>query len=113
MKYSQLFNRFALSKIVSLLIIICINLLFVSGCQSQQVVSKESRIVQAVLSDPKTFNAVLSQESPNIFSLTYQGLTRENVITGEIEPALAKSWQLSDDQLSITFELKENLIIIF
>ena len=31
-----------------------------------------NQLVQSVLSDPKTFNAVLSAESPNIFGLTYE-----------------------------------------
>ena len=69
----------------------------------------ESQITQAILSDPKTFNAVLSQESPNIFGLTYDGLVEENPMTGEIQPALAESWTFSDDQLNITFTFKENL----
>lgn len=71
--------------------------------------NKSSQIVQSILSDPKTFNAVLSQESPNIFGLTYEGLIRENPLTGEIQPALAKSWEFSEDKLSIIFTLKDNL----
>ena len=107
--FPQLVSQQKIKKIVSLLIIICLNLLLISGCQSGKIDGTQSRIVQAILSDPKTFNAVLSQESPNIFGFTYEGLTRVNIITGEIEPALARSWQVSDDRLSITFELKENL----
>lgn len=71
--------------------------------------NKSSQVVQAILSDPKTFNAVLSQESPNIFSLTYEGLIIENPITGEMKPALAKSWEFSEDKLSIIFTLRDNL----
>lgn len=68
-----------------------------------------NQVVQAVLSDPKTFNAVLSQESPNIFGLTYEGLITENPCTGIKEPALAKSWEVSDDKLRIVFTLREGL----
>ncbi len=68
-----------------------------------------SQLVDSVLSDPKTFNAVLSQESPNIFGLTYEGLVQENPITAEIEPRLAESWEISEDQLRITFTLRPNL----
>ena len=67
------------------------------------------QVVQAILSDPKTFNPVLSQEVPNIFGLTYEGLVTENPITGEIEPALAKSWEFSEDKTRIVFTLKEGL----
>ncbi|MDJ0552770.1 MAG: ABC transporter substrate-binding protein, partial [Microcystis sp. M49637_WE12] len=62
-----------------------------------------------VLSDPKTFNAVLSAESPNIFGLTYEGLLTENPITGKKEPVLAESWTISDDNLSIIFTMREGL----
>ncbi len=67
------------------------------------------QLVQSILSDPKTFNYPLSQESPNIFGLTYEGLTNQNPITGKIEPNLAESWQISDDKLKIVFTLRENL----
>nr|WP_202803672.1 ABC transporter substrate-binding protein [Spirulina subsalsa] len=82
-----------------------------SGCRSLFVsqAAQVPQLVLSILSDPKTFNAVLSAESPNIFGLTYDGLVRENPITGEIEPVLAESWDYSDDQLSLTFTLKENL----
>jgi len=65
--------------------------------------------VQSILSDPKTFNYVLSQEVPNIFGLTYESLIRENPITGEYEPGLAKSWEVSPDKLKLTFTLREDL----
>ncbi len=71
--------------------------------------SQQSQLVFSILSDPKTFNVLLSQESPNIFGLTYEGLVTENPLTGEVEPALAKSWQFSEDKLKITFTLKDNL----
>ncbi|MBJ7898905.1 MAG: ABC transporter substrate-binding protein [Cyanobacteria bacterium RI_101] len=67
------------------------------------------QLALSILSDPKTFNAVLSQESPNIFGLTYEGLIRENPLTGVKEPALAESWQISEDAKTITFTLRENL----
>lgn len=69
----------------------------------------KNQVVQAILSDPKTFNAVLSQESPNVFGLIYEGLITENPCTGKKEPALAESWTVSDDKLKITFTLREGL----
>ena len=96
-------------KFFSLLVIVSLIAGFLAACNSQKIPGNQSRVVQAILSDPKTFNAVLSQESPNIFGLTYEGLTKENAITGEVEAALAKSWQFSEDKLTITFQLKEDL----
>ncbi len=70
---------------------------------------RQDQAVFSVLSDPKTFNAVLSQESPNIFGLTYEGLITENPLTGQKEPALAESWKISEDNKTITFRLRPGL----
>ncbi|MCC5644966.1 ABC transporter substrate-binding protein [Nostoc sp. CHAB 5824] len=67
------------------------------------------QLVSAILSDPKTFNYPLSQEVPNVFPLIYEGLTTENPITGEIEPSLAESWEISDDKLRFLFTLRQGL----
>lgn len=69
----------------------------------------DSRIVDSVLGDPKTFNYALNQSSPNVFGLIYDGLVESNGITGEIEPALAESWEISEDQKRIVFTLREDL----
>ncbi|MCF4966759.1 ABC transporter substrate-binding protein [Nostoc sp. CMAA1605] len=67
------------------------------------------QLVTSILSDPKTFNLALSQESPNIFGLTYEGLINQNVLTGKVEPALAESWEISEDKLRFTFTMREGL----
>lgn len=94
--------------IVIFLFFLSVNL-GVTGCGKIQLVDNSNRIIQSVLSDPKTFNVALSQESPNIFGLTYEGLVRENPITGKIEPALAETWEISEDKLKIIFTLKSDL----
>jgi peptide/nickel transport system substrate-binding protein len=91
-----------------LLIILTIAL---SSCR--QIINSTSdetnnRLVTAILSDPKTFNAALSNESPNIFGYVGEGLITENG-KGELEPALAESWQVSPDSKTITITLKKNL----
>lgn len=83
-----------------------------SGCSGAILKGNAAQVPQVVLSilsDPKTFNYVLSAESPNIFGLTYEGLVEENPLTGAIEPALAKSWEVSPDKLRIVFTLREGL----
>ncbi|MDY6782587.1 MAG: ABC transporter substrate-binding protein [Cyanobacteriota bacterium] len=83
-----------------------------SGCSPailQSNAAQVPQVVLSILSDPKTFNYVLNAESPNIFGLTYEGLVDENPLTGEIEPVLAKSWEVSPDNLRITFTLREDL----
>lgn len=81
----------------------CSNLLV--DAEAQQV----SQVVQGILSDPKTFNYALNQESPSIFGLTYEGLITENPLTGEHEPALAESWEISEDKRRIIFTMREGL----
>ncbi|MDJ0657997.1 MAG: ABC transporter substrate-binding protein [Crocosphaera sp.] len=88
------------------LILVGFSLLTVTACASP---ASDNQVVLSILSDPKTFNAVLSQESPNIFGLTYEGLITENPLTAEKEPALAESWDISDDKLTIVFTLREGL----
>jgi peptide/nickel transport system substrate-binding protein len=82
------------------------------GCDSliyRTEAAQVSRIVVAVTTDPKTFNYVLSEESPNIFGLTYSSLLTQDGLTAELVPALAESWEISDDDLRITFTLREDL----
>lgn len=71
--------------------------------------AEKPALILSTLSDPKTFNYALSQESPNIFPYTFVGLTTQNPITGETEPELAESWTISDDGLRFVFTLRENL----
>lgn len=68
-----------------------------------------SQLVVSTLSDPKTFNYALNSEAPNVFSFIYEGLVAENGITGEIEPALAESWEISPNKQRIVFTLRKNL----
>ncbi|HEY9809902.1 MAG TPA: ABC transporter substrate-binding protein [Halomicronema sp.] len=82
------------------------------GCKALSLKSEASQVpqlVDAVLGDPKTFNYPLSQESPNVFSLIYEGLITENGLTGELEPGLAESWDIAPDKRRIVFTLRDNL----
>ncbi len=95
-------------SVLSLILTIAIG---ISSCQ--QIISSSSaqtqnRLVSAILSDPKTFNPALSNESPNIFGYVGEGLITEDG-KGQIQPALAESWAISPDSKSITFTLKPNL----
>jgi peptide/nickel transport system substrate-binding protein len=84
----------------------------VAACNPENFKSSAAQVpqlVSSILSDPKTFNYPLSSEFPNIFGLTYEGLTTQNPITGKFEPNLAESWQISDDKLRFVFTLREGL----
>ena len=95
-----------LIKFVGLVLSLGLSLMLLVSCSTPIV---KEQAVFSVLSDPKTFNAVLSAESPNIFGLTYEGLITENPITGKKEPTLAESWTVSEDNKIIIFTLREGL----
>ncbi len=69
-----------------------------------------SPLVISEISDPKTFNPVMSQEVTAVFGLLYEGLLQENGITGELELAVAESVEVSEDQKRIVFTLREGLL---
>ncbi|WP_413467070.1 ABC transporter substrate-binding protein [Pleurocapsa sp. FMAR1] len=68
-------------------------------------------LVMTILSDPKTFNPVIATDetSSSVGGMLFDGLTTQNPITGEVKPALAKSWSISDDNLEIVYTLRPNL----
>lgn len=105
-------DRSGLASCVAL-VWLCLSLsLGLSGCSSailKRDVAQVPTLVLSTLSDPKTFNTVLSQEQNDVFGFIQEGLIRENPITGKIEPSLAESWQFSPDKLAITFTLRPNL----
>ena len=95
-------------SILSLILTIAIG---TSSCQqliNSPATQTNNQLVSAILSDPKTFNPALSNESPNIFGYVGEGLITENG-KGEIQPALAESWVVSPDSKKIVFTLKPNL----
>ncbi len=69
------------------------------------------RLVQTILSDPKTFNPVLATDgtSADVGGMLFDGLITQNPLTGEIEPSLAESWEISEDNLEIIHNLRSNL----
>lgn len=94
------------------LILAFVSAIALGGCNPAEFKSAAAQVPQiadSILSDPKTFNYALSQESPNVFSLIYEGLINENGITGKIEPALAESWEFSPDKKQIIFTMREGL----
>ena len=101
-----------LGKWSLLLGLVAVSAIAFAGCNPSQFTAAEvatSRIVFSSLGDPKTFNPALSQEYPNIFIYTSEGLLTLDGETGDIMPALAESWEIADDGLTYTFTLREGL----
>jgi peptide/nickel transport system substrate-binding protein len=83
-----------------------------AGCHPSYFRSKAaqgSQLVISTLTDPNTFNVANKNTFPNVFLFTSEGLTSENGVTGAIEPALAESWQFSEDNKRIVFHLRSGL----
>lgn len=83
------------------------------GCNPTNLKKTEaaqlSYIGDASLSEPNSFNYVLSEGAPDVLSLVYEGLLTQNGLTGELEPALAEKWEISEDKKRIVFTLKPGL----
>jgi peptide/nickel transport system substrate-binding protein len=81
-----------------------------SGCNPRRLKASATRsLILATPTDPKTFNYANNSSVPNIFLFCYEGLTKENGVTGEIEPALAQKWDVDADRRRIVFTLRPNL----
>jgi peptide/nickel transport system substrate-binding protein len=85
--------------------------ILLTSCNPAQFKTEAAQVPQLVVSvatEPKTFNYALNSQSPNVFPLTFKGLTIVNGF-GEIKPELAESWEVSADKLRIIFTLREGL----
>jgi peptide/nickel transport system substrate-binding protein len=83
-----------------------------SGCNPTEFKTSAAQIPQIVFSatsEPQTFNYFLNQQSPSVFDLIYEGMLTQNGVTGELEPGIAQSWEVSEDNLKIVFTLREKL----
>lgn len=95
-----------------LVLLICVSAIALSACNPSAFKAQAAQVSQLVVhlsTEPKTFNYALSQESPNVFNFIYEGLVTENGETGNIEPALAESWEISEDKKKIVFTLRQGL----
>ncbi|MCU0551164.1 MAG: ABC transporter substrate-binding protein [Leptolyngbya sp. Prado105] len=93
-------------------IFLAIALLFLSSCNPHRYRTQAAQVPQLVLAsptDPRTFNYANNQTFPTVFPFIYAGLTKENGLTGEYEPALAESWKFSSDNKRVVFTLRPNL----
>jgi peptide/nickel transport system substrate-binding protein len=85
-----------------------------AGCNASQFRSQAAQVPQLVTatqSDPSTFNYPLNNSlyTTAVLGLMYTGLLNTNGITGELEPALAESWEIAPDSKRIVFTLREGL----
>lgn len=67
------------------------------------------QLIFATLGEPSTFNYPLNQSLYSVFGFLYNGLITENGLNGKLEPAIAESWEISEDKQRIIFTLREGL----
>ena len=91
-----------------LAILLTVLLIFLLSACSPEASNYQSRLVVSTPSDASTFNSPLNQSAYSVFGYIYEGLIIENGITGELEPALAESWEVSEDEQTIVITLKED-----
>ena len=65
----------------------------------------------ATVSEPLTLNLALANDtgSSGILGYLFEGLTETSWLTDEAQPALAESWERSDDGLEWTFHLRQGV----
>lgn len=68
-------------------------------------------LIVGQIAEPKSLDphAVTAVNDFRILMNVYDGLTRYKDGTLEVEPALAESWEISDDGLTYTFKLREGV----
>ncbi|MFQ5680644.1 MAG: ABC transporter substrate-binding protein [Candidatus Omnitrophota bacterium] len=69
------------------------------------------QLVLPASSDPRSFNPILAKETSTtaITGIIFEGLTRTNGLTTEVEPALAKSWSVDESGLVWEFDLRRDV----
>ena len=65
----------------------------------------------ATISEPLTFNLAISTDasSSGVLGYLFEGLTETSWLTDRVEPALAESWERSDDGMTWTFHLRRDV----
>ena len=65
----------------------------------------------ATISEPLTLNLALANDasSSGVLGYLFEGLTETSWLTDRVEPALAESWERSDDGMTWTFHLRRDV----
>ncbi len=82
------------------------------ACSPNQFRTQSANVPELIIpsaSGPSTFNPVLNTSFFSVGGFLFQGMLTENGLTAELEPALAESWQISDDKRRVIFTLRKEL----
>ncbi len=81
-----------------------------ADCQ-YTVGSYGGRVTYATVSEPLTFNLVLANDagSSEYLGYLFEGLPETSWLTDEVEPSLAETWEHSEDGLTWSFHLRQDV----
>lgn len=82
-----------------------------AGLCSTRVPAAGGTFVEGVVGAPRFLNPLLSDNYPverDLVDLVFDGLTRANE-KGELVPSLALGWEVSEDGLTVTFTLRQDI----
>ncbi|MBU3934167.1 MAG: ABC transporter substrate-binding protein [Candidatus Omnitrophica bacterium] len=101
---------FSFASLAAAIIILCPLSSFAESYQPE-IGACGGQLVLSTTSDPKSFNPILAKETSTtvITGLLFEGLTRTNGITTDVEPNLAQSWEVDKSGLVWTFHLREDV----
>ncbi|MBW4617594.1 MAG: ABC transporter substrate-binding protein [Desmonostoc vinosum HA7617-LM4] len=94
------------------IILAVVTALTVAACNPARFKVKAAQVPQlitAVLGEPSTFNSALNETLYSVFGFLYDSLMVTNPFTTKLEPGLAESWEISEDQKQIVITLREGL----
>ncbi len=102
------------ARIVSFIVLLTLTVIGVTPAQGQEPLQTPPReTVRIAMPEPASLDpATLSRFDPYARDLVenlFVGLMRYDPLRSEIEPALARSWHVSDDSLVWTFELRDDV----
>lgn len=104
--------RLPLRRALGFFLLLLAGTLLLVGHEGRKPAPTPDRIVWALAAAPRTADPALALDDPSrrVLGNVYEGLVRFRPgSAGEIEPALARRWEVSDDGLTWTFELRPGL----
>ena len=99
-------------KKISVCLFLTLNFLPLAHGQMSPSGKHGGQLVLSTTSDPKSFNDVIAKETSTtlVTGHIFEGLTTTNAFTTKVEPHLAKRWEVSEDGLTWTFYLREDVL---
>jgi peptide/nickel transport system substrate-binding protein len=86
--------------------------LLLNGCNPSNFRTPAAQtpgMIIPVLGEPSTFNSALNESAYSVFGFIYDSLMNLNPLTVKLEPALAESWEVTNNGQRVLINLRPNL----